>query len=471
MFFQKFKTPGLAHVAYLIGDKGEAALVDPRRDVEEYLSVAQRNGLAVKYVLETHRQEDFVIGSAEVRKRTGAKVVSGRHALFGHSDLRLGQGEAVSVGALTLRALETPGHTPESVCYAVFVEEAPGRALGVFTGDTLFIGESGRTDLTDAEETAKHAGELFDSVHTQLAPLGDQAIVWPAHGAGSVCGGKIAERDESTLGLERAYNPVFRLTREAFIASKVEERLPRPPYFEHMERVNLEGGVAVAKAATSVRVLSAEEFDADGAALIIDTRAPEAFAGGHILGSVNIWLAGLPVFGGWFANEQSRVYLVLPSAEDLAKAVTHLAGIGIDGVEAVLAGGFAAWRDAGMAIGYSETTDPRRLAAELDTTLVLDVREDSEFEEGHIDGACHLFVGDVDRHFERIAEALTSKPNIAVTCSVGHRAGIAVSLLERRGIRAKNLLGGMTAWKKLGLRTVRGTGRTITTKDIEGERS
>ena len=190
MFFQKFKTPGIAHVAYLIGDQGEAALVDPGRDLDKYLSVAQRNKLAVNYVIETHRQEDFVIGSAELRKRTGAKVVSGKHALFGHSDVRLAHGETVSLGSLTLRALETPGHTPESMCYALFVKESPDRALGVFTGDTLFIGESGRTDLTDPKETALHAGELFDSVHAQLAPLGDQALVWPAHGAGSVCGGR-----------------------------------------------------------------------------------------------------------------------------------------------------------------------------------------------------------------------------------------------------------------------------------------
>jgi len=455
MLFQKFKTPGIAHVAYLIGDQGEAALVDPGRDLDEYLSVAQRNGLAVKYVVETHRQEDFVIGSAELQKRLGAKVVSGKHPLFGHSDVRLAHGETLSLGGLTLRALETPGHTPESMCYAVFIEDAPDRALGVFTGDTLFIGESGRTDLTDPGETALHAGELFDSVHAHLAPLGDQALVWPAHGAGSVCGGKIAKRDESTLGLERRYNPVFVQAREAFVASKLRERLPRPPYFRNMERVNLAGGLAPGRLGSSVRVLSPAEFGADASALVIDTRAPEAFAGGHLPGSLNIWLAGLPVFGGWFANERSRVRLVTPDMESLPAAVKHLARIGIDGVEAVLSGGFAAWRDAGMPLAHSATTNPQQLSHELATTGVLDVREVSEFEEeGHIAGAVHLYAGDVERDFDRIAARLQTKPHLAVTCSVGNRAGIVVSLLERRGIPAKNLLGGMTAWKNLGLPVV-----------------
>ncbi len=473
MLFQKFKTPGVAHVAYLIGDQGEAALVDPRRDVDEYITAAQANKLAIKYVIETHRQEDFVMGSAELVKLAGAKVVTGDHKLFGHSDIRLRDGEDFKVGGLTFRALHTPGHTPESTCYAVFVEDAPERALGVFTGDTLFIGEAGRTDLPDPKKTGENAGLLFDAVHAKLLPLGEQTILWPAHGSGSVCGGNIAERDESTIGLERGYNPVFTKTRDAFIEAKIKERIPRPPYFGHMEKVNLEGGMPPGKTAKAIPLLNAKKLASEmKQGLVIDTRDPEAFAGGHIPGSINIWLKGLPVFGGWIADEKSRIFLVLRDMEDLEKAVTHLARIGIDGIEGALAGGFDAWRDAGMSLAYSGTIDARQLEGALASTMVLDVRDDAEFEEeGHIPEARHLYVGYLDEHLDRIKKDLQQKPAIAVVCSVGHRAGLAVSLLERRGLHnVKNVLGGMTAWQKLELPTRKDSEHTITTPDIEGVR-
>ena len=209
MFFQKFKTPGIAHVAYIFGEKEEAVVVDPRRDVDEYLRAARDNSLQLKFILETHRQEDFVIGSRELAKITGAKIVTLDHELFGHSDIRLKDMEDLKLEGLTIRALHTPGHTPESTCYAIFLDDAPGTAWGVFTGDTLFIGEAGRTDLADPLKTSENAGLLYDSIRAKLAPLGPQTHVWPAHGSGSVCGGNIAERDESTLGLESVANPAF----------------------------------------------------------------------------------------------------------------------------------------------------------------------------------------------------------------------------------------------------------------------
>jgi hydroxyacylglutathione hydrolase len=323
------------------------------------------------------------------------------------------------------------------------------------------------------KKTGENAGILFDAVHAKLLPLGDQTILWPAHGSGSVCGGNIAERDDSTIGVERTYNPVLKKTRAEFIAAKIKERIPRPPYFKHMEKVNLKGGMPAGKTAASIPLLPAKKFASEmKQGIVIDTRDPEAFAGGHIPGSINIWLKGLPVFGGWLANETSRIYLVVSQMADLEKAVTHLARIGIDGVEGVLAKGFDAWRDAGMPLARAATTDPRQLEKELATTTVLDVRDDSEFEEeGHIPGARHLFVGYLDDHLDRIKADLQRKPSIAVTCAVGHRAGVAVSLLERRGIQnVKNLLGGTTAWKKLDLPMRKDSEHTITTPDIEGER-
>ncbi len=470
MLFQRFKTPGIAHVAYVLGDAGEAIVVDPRRDTEAYVTLARSKGLRVRYVLETHRQEDFAVGSAELAATLGAKVVSLDHPLFGHSDLRLSDGEGIELAGFRIKALHTPGHTPESTCYAVYLPDI-AEAWGVFTGDTLFIGETGRTDLTDRTKTRDNAGLLYDAVHTKLAPLGPQTLLWPAHGSGSVCGGNIAPRDDSTLGLEATYNPVFTEGREAFMARKVRERIPRPPYFRTMETWNLKGHRTRPKQPGAVAVLGPKDFARERKqGLVIDARTPEAFAAGHIPGSVNVWFEGLPVFGGWVAEENTRVYLVLPRPDDLDEALHHLGRVGIDGVEAILAKGFESWRDAGMPLEQTGTISPKALKEALASYAVLDVRDDQEFESGHISGARHLYVGYLDAQLERIRKDLGSAP-IAVTCSVGHRAGIAVSLLKRHGVRdVFNLLGGMTAWEALDLPREYGPGRSVTTPDVEGAR-
>jgi len=185
MFFHRLKTPGLGQNSYVLGcGDGLAVVIDPRRDVDEYLRMARVNGLSIAYVLETHRQEDFEFGSSTLAQMTGAKIVGGSHALFGQTDVQLGDDEALTVGTTRFVALETPGHTPESMSYAVYVEDAGEKCWGVFTGDALFVGDTGRTDLPDPEKTAENAGILYDSIHRKIAPLGDHTLLYPAHGAG-----------------------------------------------------------------------------------------------------------------------------------------------------------------------------------------------------------------------------------------------------------------------------------------------
>jgi hydroxyacylglutathione hydrolase len=261
--------------------------------------------------------------------------------------------------------------------------------------------------------------------------------------------------------------------RAAFVARKIRERIPRPPYFRTMEVWNLEGGRALAKQPSAIPVMSAKDFASEmKQGLVVDTREPEAFAGGHVPGSVNVWLKGLPVFAGWLATDTTRIYLVLPRIDDLEEALKHLARVGIDAVEGVLAKGFEGWRDAGRPIATTGTLAPRELKESLGGHAVLDVRDDQEFEEeGHIPGARHLHVGYLDEHLDRVRKELEAKPSIAVTCSVGHRSGLALSLLERHGFRnAKNLLGGMTAWGELELPRDKGGTGSVTTPDVEGER-
>ena len=478
MIFERIKTPGIAHVAYLIGNKGEAAVVDPRRDVDEYLTLARKHKVTIKYAVETHRQEDFVMGAAELARQCGAKVVNGRHDSFGHGDIRLADGESFELAeGVCIVALHTPGHTPESLCYAVYLDDAPDQAWAVFTGDTLFIGEAGRTDLPDPAHTGDNAGRLYDAVHAKLLPLGDQAIVLPAHGAGSVCGGNIAERDDSTIGLERRYNPVFVRSRQDFVQAKVDERIPRPPYFRHMEQVNAKGGMGAPKSAGAVRVLQPKDFQSESRrGVVFDLRRPEAFAGGHVPGSYSIWSDGLPVFAGWVAEAGTPIYLVLDDAEKaLDDAVKALGRVGLDHVEGVLAGSFEGWRDHGLPMAGVGTVEPKRIDEDAARRewRVLDVRDDREFEsEGHIPGASHLYVGYVERELERLRPALDRGAPVVVTCGVGHRASLAASMLLRRGARdVRNLLGGMDAWNRLERQREFGaSAASVTTPDVEGER-
>jgi hydroxyacylglutathione hydrolase len=343
----------------------------------------------------------------------------------------------------------------------------------VLTGDALFVGETGRTDLPDPKKTGENAGLLYDAIHEKLLPLGDQTLLYPAHGAGSVCGGNIADRDESTLGLERRYNPVFTQSRAEFVRAKIAERIPRPPYFAVMEKLNLRGGIPLAKTAEEVPVLQPKKLASEiGDGLVIDARDPEAFAAGHIPKSYSVWAAGLPVFGGWIAGPSTPVYLVLATIDDLEDAVLALARIGVDNVAGVLAGGFEQWRNQGMPVARSGAVTPREVDEMLGKVRVLDVRDDTEFERGgHIPHASHLYVGYLEKHLRRITPPLDASARIAVTCSVGHRASLAASILRREGFEhVDNLLGGMTAWKKLELPIERGKEHTVTTPEIEGER-
>lgn len=449
MKVQRIETPGIAHYAWLLSDGEEALLVDPSRHVQPYLDAARQAGVRITHIAETHRQEDFVMGSAWLAKRTGAKIVNGDFATFGHGDLRLQDGDTFQIGNLRIVAIHTPGHTPESMCYAVYESKQAETAWAIFTGDTLFFGDTGRTDLPDSDKSVENAEKIYDSIHQKLAGLGDTALILPAHGPGSVCGSGMADRSWSTLGDEKTYNDVFTLSRAEFSTKKGGERLPRPPYFREMEKVNLDGGVPPAKLSGDVALLPVSEFarQSDGNH-VYDTRLPEAFVGGHIPGSYSIWLGGLAVFGGWVAEANQQIFLVTDRESDIDPAVRHLSNIGMDNIKGALAGGYEAWRDAGQPWAHCNSVSPRTLHDMKEAPQILDVREIDEFESGHIPNAMHCYVG----YLEEIASDLPLDKNrpVVVTCGVGHRAGLAVSLLLKAGYtQVSNLLGGMKAWKAL----------------------
>ena len=454
MFFRRLTNDAVAHLSYIFGDDGVAVVVDPGRDVDAVLRAVTASGHQVRYVLETHRQEDFVVGSRELARRTGAEIVCGRHERFGHGDLWLDDDERLEVGSLTFRVLYTPGHTPESVSYAVYLGEAPDRAWGVLSGDTLLAGGTGRVDLEGAGQAAANAAALYASVHDRILPLGDQAIVLPAHGAGSACSGALPTRDLTTIGLERVTNPVFLLSRREVIELKLGEHIPRPPYFSDMEKVNLDGGLAPPTTPESIPLVAPRVLrDALSRVTVIDTRGPTAFAGGHIPGAFNIWLGGLGGFASWVANRQSSIYLVVDRPADVATAYHALSTLGLDRVEGVLRGGFDAWRDEGMPIERSGTITPLELSEAVDQYRVLDVRDATEVAAtGSVPGATNVYVGALADKVADPDVGLRTDARVAVICSAGERSGLAVSVLRRQGfLRVYNVLGGMTAWRALGL--------------------
>lgn len=451
MKIQRIETPGIAHFAYVIADGTEAAVIDPGRFPEPYLDAAFAFGARITHIIETHRQEDFMMGSSYLAQQTGAHVVNGDFETFGRGDVRLQDGQTFDVGNLHFKALHTPGHTPESMCYLLFLDRERENPWGVFTGDSLFYGTTGRTDLPDADRAVQNAELLYDSVHTKLGDLSDTTLVFPAHGPGSVCGSGMAEKPYSTLGDEKCYNEVFTLNRDDFARKKGGERNPRPPYFSLMEKLNLDGGIPPQKSAKAVPLLAPEEFNEScSGKVIIDTREPESFSAGHAPGSHSVWLGGTPVFGGWIADETSAVYLLTEDNSDIEEAATHLAWIGIDGVEGALSGGFGVWRNSGLPIQSSGTITPKELAQSLDEFQVLDVREADEFDNGHIEGAINIFVGYLEEKLNALD--LDRQAPIVVTCGVGHRAGLGVSILLQNGFSdVRNLLGGMSAWNTLEL--------------------
>jgi hydroxyacylglutathione hydrolase len=330
----------------------------------------------------------------------------------------------------------------------------------VFTGDTLFSGDVGRTDLYGPKETPRLAKNLFNSIFNKILPLGDALTLCPAHGAGSVCGGAISDREWSTLGYERLHNPALQKTLEDFVKFKTSERLERPPYFKKMEQYNLKGPPLLG-GLPDPPSLTPNEFQKkiQQGALILDTRTPSAFGGSHIKGSYNIWLQGLPAYAGWILTYDKPILLVLENKKHLKTAVAYLIRIGYDQIEGYLCSGAEAcglesWYANALPTEHIRLINVHELKEKIsrDTKLtVLDVRTDEEWKKGHIQNALHIYVGHLK---ERLSEVPEHQP-IAVICSVGNRASIGASILKQtRQQGVYNVLGGMSAWQESGYPTV-----------------
>jgi hydroxyacylglutathione hydrolase len=450
------KSEGLAHNSYVLTDGQEAAVIDPRRDCKIYTRIANKTCTKIRYILETHRNEDYVVGSTELKSVTGAEICHSKQLRFKYGDHNLDDAETLTIGNLKIKALHTPGHTDESLCYTVTDTEKNTQPLMVFTGDTLFVGSIGRTDLQGKDAQRKQAEKLFTSLHEKLLPLGDAVLVYPAHGAGSVCGTEIGEQTFSTLGFERQTNPFLSLSKQKFVEKAVSQELIVPAYFAKMEEYNLQGAPPL-RGLHEPKALVVDEFEAKMQktdSTVVDTRAPYAFGGSHVPGALSLWLGGgTAVYAGWILGYDQRVLLVVERRLDVARVSRHFWRLGFDNLFGFLCPGMNEWQEQGKPIEHVPTVSVSELRDSRKHYVVLDVREPSEWhDEGVIEGAEQVFFAELHQK----AKLLDKNKRYAVICSVGNRSSIAASILKQKGfVNVSNMLGGMTAWQKLGYPTVK----------------
>jgi hydroxyacylglutathione hydrolase len=440
--FHQFYLGCLAHASYLIGSNGEAAIVDPQRDVDQYIDEAKRRGLRIRYVVETHLHADFVSGHRELAERTGAEILIGAAAgaQFPHHAVR--EGDTIPVGNIQLRATETPGHTPESISWLVIEGDKPVKVL---TGDTLFIGDVGRPDLAGGKGYTPQAmaAMLYDSLHGKLLKLADEVEVWPAHGAGSACGRNISKETSSTIGMQRRTNYALRpMSCDEFVSMMTTDLPEAPPYFARDAEINRAG----ARALTDVRANALSPRDVKAAlhraAIVLDVRDGDAFGAGHIGGAVNIGLGGqYATWCGTLLPATNDLVIVAESADRSAEAVMRLARVGMENVIGYLDGGILAWSNAGYATAQMPQITPRELSESR--LPVLDVRRPAEYTSGHVPAARNIPLQELLR---RTSELRADEP-LAVICAGGYRSSMAASILARNGFAdVSNVIGGTSAW-------------------------
>ena len=466
MILERFEVPGLAHYSYLLGSNGQAAVIDPERNPEPYLQVAERHSLRITHVLETHIHADYASGATRLANDTGAELWLSGHDegedyqyAFLHREMR--DGEELRVGDLRIVAVHTPGHTPEHLSFLVYEQSRCGQPMALFSGDFLFVGSLGRPDLLGEAAKQKLAASLYDSVHRKITHLPDGVEIHPAHGAGSLCGSGMAQRPQSTLGYERFCNVFMEGREERDFIDAVLGSVPEfPDYYRRMKQVNADGPKLL-DTLPGGSCLGPEQFQDQlrtSGAVVIDLRRPEAFGGAHIPGALNIGAGqNLSMWAGWVVPYDRPLFLVGDEATDLESARWSLVRVGLDNIRGSLKGGMRSWIEAGLdqahvpQISVRELEDKRR----REDVFVLDVRSRGEWVSGHIEGAVHIPGGELAKRTREIPTDAT----VHVICGSGYRSSIATSVLKRAGFeKVINVVGGMTAWNAQSLPASAGGG-------------
>lgn len=458
MIIEQIYTGCIAEAAYFLSSEGEAAIVDPLRDIQPYLDRIEKEGVQLKYIFETHFHADFVSGHIDLAKKTGATIVYGPTTMSTGFEKKVGyDGEVFTLGGSTITLIHTPGHTMESSCY--LLKDEQGKERGIITGDTLFIGDVGRPDLAQhvVEDLTqdKLARHLYHSLRTKIMPLSDELIVYPNHGAGSACGKNMSKETTDTLGNQKrsnyALNPA--LTEDEFVAIVLNGLVRPPQYFPKNVLMNIQGyeqlDAIIAKGMTPLNVAQVEHFQQDANIMLLDTRAAHKFAKGFIPGSVNIGLDGN--FAMWVGelidNLDQSIVLIADDEEQVKESITRLSRVGYDHCIGYLQGGFEAWQKAGKLIDHVQRISAQALSEQYQQAPlpIFDIRKISEFQSEHLEAAINIPLNDLEQQLDR----LPKDQAFVVHCAGGYRSMIAASLLKKKGYQNfVDVIGGFAAIKE-----------------------
>lgn len=447
MYVEQLYTNCLAEAAYYIESNGEAAIIDPIRETDLYVELAKSRGARIKFVFETHFHADFVSGHIDLAQRTGAEIVFGSKAETGYETYKAKDGEEFKIGDITIRALHTPGHTPESTCYLLLDKNY--QEYCIFTGDTLFVGDVGRPDLLDGKMSKEElAGMMYESLNNKIKPLADEIIVYPAHGPGSSCGKNLGKETYSTIGQQKATNYALQEMSKADFISALTDGLTAPPqYFFSDARINKMGYSSLDSVLTKNRVsLSVNQVveEIKNGSLVLDTRTPDDFEKGFIPGAINIGLNGMfAIWAGTVLDITKKLVLVCDQGKE-EESLTRLARVGYENVAGYLSGGFNTWLTSGNKIDLITSIEPDDLVKKVkENAIVLDVRKISEAESGHIAGAIVLPLSDLQENIDLV----NKEEPVYIHCAGGYRSMIATSILKSKGFT--NVINVHHGWSKI----------------------
>lgn len=444
MFFQKIESKGLAHFSYLVGDDGIAFVIDPMRDIQVYIEIANKNGLIITDIFETHRNEDYISGALELSVHTGADIhVSGHEDLDYKFGEKIYDGDFFEFGDLLLKALHTPGHTLGHLSYILYENNRKDPYM-LFSGDSLFMGDLGRTDFYGEENLAEMTGLLYDSIFEKTLNLGDNVLLMPAHGSGSACGSSIEDRPYSTIGYERLNNPFLQVnSKEEFIAKFARMRI-KPRYFNKVEQCNINGAKFIGTSEKLIPFYYDEINDDD---VIIDLRSSDAFAGGHIPGAINLNLGMLSSFLGTLLDSEENIILIAEKGDfqTIKTAYWYGTRIGFDNIIGFLSEGMSEFYTSANRAEVLDTIQAQDYL-EIEDKIVLDVRD--------VNNICEI--GRNENHYRipvkalhEYYELLEKDEEIYVICNSGNTATAACSFLLRMGYKANLVLGGLKAINNL----------------------
>lgn len=444
MFFKRILTESIAHYSYIIGDGVEAVVVDPQADIDKYLEVARQEGLKITSILETHRNEDFIAGSKALSDATGAKVmIAADDSLDYQYGERINDGETIELGEIIIKAIATPGHTLGHMAYLLSLKDNP---YIVFSGDALFFGGVGRTDFYGKDKLKEMTELLYESIFNRLLPLGDSIILCPAHGAGSACGASIDERPSSTLGYERMNSPYLQHNSKEEFVESVGQMLYKPHYFELMERENLKGHESI-DCNPVIKVLHPSDLNLKQDN-IIDIRNQRAFLGEHIENALFVERGGIASYLNWFVGTDEKLTFItdIQDKDYMNNLFLDMRRMGYKKELSFLANGMKDWNADALNIVKTKFILPHELKEQLNDSFILDIREEDEFKDIEPIERSHLIA--LQQMKDRFAE-LPKDQIIYVVCASGIRSSTVVSFLEKKGLDASVLLGGIKAWKNL----------------------